>query len=188
MNMYELAPQRLGNWIQTVSGRPYWPLDPRPEDVDIADIAHALSNTCRYTGHCADFYSVAEHSVLVSKILPPHLALEGLLHDATEAYLADVSRPVKQLEAFEEYRRIELLNWRAAIAPKFNLPWEMSPATHVADNAVLLAEKEHLMVEPIYPWMEWSVAGEPADVIIHCFPPRVARDLFLKRFVELTSI
>jgi 5'-deoxynucleotidase YfbR-like HD superfamily hydrolase len=91
------------NWIQTFTGRQFWPLDPRPEDIELLDIAHALANKCRYTGHTRSFYSVAQHSVLVSEIVPAADAHWGLLHDASEAYLPDVARPVKrELAGFQE--------------------------------------------------------------------------------------
>jgi hypothetical protein len=86
---------RLGNWMQTQFGNQFWPLDPRPEDFDIKEIASALGKACRYAGHCFGFYSVAEHSVLVSQIVPPEFALTALMHDATEAYLVDIPRPLK---------------------------------------------------------------------------------------------
>src|SRR5690606_5290032 len=81
---------RLGDWMQTFTGRAVYPLDLRPDDIDIQDIAHALSMQCRYAGHTRQFYSVAEHSVHVARWCRqygPAAALEGLLHDATEAYL-----------------------------------------------------------------------------------------------------
>ncbi len=87
----EMSDVRRGDWIQVRSGRKFHPLDPRPEDVDINDIAHALSNLCRFTGHCTDFYSVAQHSVIASQIVPPASALAALLHDASEAYMGDIS-------------------------------------------------------------------------------------------------
>lgn len=88
-------------WIATYTGHKYYPLNPRPEDVCIEDIAHALSNVCRYGGHTSKFYSVAEHSVLVTRAVmemdPGNKihALQALLHDAAEAYLCDVPAPVK---------------------------------------------------------------------------------------------
>ena len=81
-----LSTSRNGDWLQTFTGKAFFPLDPRPEEMDIFDIAHALSNLCRYGGHCNKFYSVAEHSVLVSILCRLYygeqVALQGLLHDA----------------------------------------------------------------------------------------------------------
>ena len=85
-------------WIQTYTGRKFHPLRPRVAEVDVRDIAHALSLKCRFGGHCRVFYSVAEHSVRVSRVLEAkgrELAVWGLMHDAGEAYLPDVGRPVK---------------------------------------------------------------------------------------------
>ena len=84
-----------GDWIQTYTGRRFYPLHPRAEDVSILDIAHALSLKTRFSGHCSTFYSVAEHSILVAKQVPKELQLHALLHDAAEAYLPDVARPIK---------------------------------------------------------------------------------------------
>src|SRR5579862_5085028 len=88
------------SWIQTYTGRKFWPLDPRSWDVCLEDVAHALAVKCRYGGHCRGFYSVAQHSVLVSQLLAEWKAdiwtvRWGLLHDANEAYSADVVRPIK---------------------------------------------------------------------------------------------
>lgn len=92
--------QRQGDWIETYKGIKFYPLDPRPEDVHLEDIAHALSHICRYIGHCSVFYSVAQHSLAIMKEIKkvnhsPRLQLIGLLHDASEAYLCDVPRPLK---------------------------------------------------------------------------------------------
>lgn len=82
-------------WIQTFTGKQFWPLTPKAEDVCIEDIAHALAFKCRFGGHCKTFYSVAEHSCRVAEILRPEHQLIGLLHDAAEAYLPDVAAPIK---------------------------------------------------------------------------------------------
>lgn len=173
--------ERVGNWMQTFTGRQFWPLDPRADEVCIEDIAHALSMACRYGGHCERFYSVAEHSVLVSRVVPAHLALDGLLHDAAEAYVADVIRPIKPFLA--GYKAIEGRVW-AAIADHFGLRYVMPREIKDADNAVLLAESVQIMKPHPAPW---SVPGEPADVVIVGHAPGAAKELFLSRFYELTS-
>lgn len=173
--------ERKGNWQQVYTGRQFWTLDPRPEDIDIHDIAHALALQCRYGGHCESFYSVAEHSVLVSYVVPPELALIGLLHDATEAYCVDVPRPLKV--ALSEYKDIEDRIWRA-IATRFGLPLKMPQAIKDADNAVLLAEQQQIMKSAPAPW---CIPGKPADVGIACLSPAHAEDWFLRRFKGLTA-
>jgi hypothetical protein len=165
--------------MQTASGRAYWPLDPRADEVFIGDIAHALSNLCRYGGHCRKFYSVAEHSVLVSQVVPPEDALAGLLHDAAEAYCIDVPRPLKGYLA--GYEDIEHRNWRA-ICQRFGLPVELPASVKLADNAVLLAEKAALMLPQPMPW---NVPGTAAPVLVEGYTPADARYLFLDRFDTL---
>lgn len=169
------------DWVCTFSGAQYWPADPRPEDVRIVDIAHALSMGCRYSGHTRFFYSIAEHSILVSEVLPPELKLAGLMHDAPEAYIHDISGPLKR--SLPDYRRVEDLNWRV-IAEKFGLDYDMHPSIHQADVAVLLTEMKHLL--PPFQW-DHGMQGEPADVQIMCLSPEEAESLFLHRFFELTK-
>ena len=81
-NLMASAPARKGNWMQTFTGRQFWPADPRADEIDIRDIAHALSMQCRYAGHCTQFYSVAEHCVLLANAIPEQ-KLWALLHDAS---------------------------------------------------------------------------------------------------------
>jgi hypothetical protein len=99
LNSASTEPPRTGDFMQTYTGRQYWPMDPRPHEVYIEDIAHSLSLQCRYAGHCIKFYSVAEHSVLIARHLAatraPEVAFAGLLHDAPEAYCVDIPRPLK---------------------------------------------------------------------------------------------
>lgn len=171
---------RQGNWMQTFTGRQFWPVDPRAEEIFIEDIAQSLSKQCRYAGHCRKFYSVAEHSVYVSYCVPPVLAFCGLMHDATEAYVVDVPRPLKPF--LEGYKGIEDKVW-LAVAERFGLPAQMTAEIHVADNAVLLAEKAQLM-DPTP--AEWSVPGVPADVVIQGLTPDEAYEFFMERFNELS--
>jgi uncharacterized protein len=172
---------RHGNWMQTYTGKQFWPLDPRASEICIEDIANSLSKQCRYAGHCKEFYSVAEHSVYVSMCVPPELAKCALLHDATEAYVVDVPRPLKPW--LKEYKEIEDRVW-VQVAAYFGLPETMPEAVHIADNAVLLAEKEQIMeASPA----AWQVQGVPADVTIACLSPSAARDLFMARYREVTK-
>lgn len=174
--------ERFGNWQQVFTGKQFWTMDPRPEEVDIEDIAHALSMQCRYGGHCERFYSVAEHSVLVSQVVPREMALIGLLHDATEAYCVDVPRPLKPF--LSEYKGIEDRLWRA-IADRFGLPHIMPKEIKVADNAVLLAEARQIMKPHPAPW---CIEGEPADVMVWGHAPWMAKEVFLDRYRKLTAL
>lgn len=171
------------DWLLTYSGKAYWPLDPRVEDVCIEDIAHGLSMLCRYAGQTKWFYSVAEHCVLVSHMVPPELALEGLLHDATEAYCSDIVRPLKR--ALPDYARIERLN-DLTIRSKFHLPHDESPLVKQADTNILLAEG-HELLPPIPSGRQWNTGGvwDPRVKLYFWLPP-IAEMRFLERFEELT--
>ena len=109
---------RKGDWMQTFTGKKFWPLDPRSDDVDIKDIAHSLALTCRFNGQCNLFYSVAQHSVFVSRLVTPSQALAALLHDSTEAYLGDIIRPIKLY--LPEFKDIEN-NLEKAIFQHFSI-------------------------------------------------------------------
>lgn len=166
-------------WIQTFTGRQFWPLDPRPEDVDILDIAHALALKCRYSGHTRRFYSVAEHSVYVSRMVPAEHALAALLHDAGEAYLPDVPRPVKpHLPGYKEIEdRLD-----SVIAAKFGAAWPWAEAIHVEDATILADEKRDLMDPEAAPW---HLPYPPSGVRIEGWDWEQAKWQFLKRFFEV---
>lgn len=170
--------------MQTYTGRKFWPLDPWPEEVDIFDIAHALSMTCRYGGHSKRFYSVAEHSVLVSRFVPGDQKLAGLLHDAAEAYFGDVIRPVKK---HLRVRPIEL-RLDQAIATRFGLTLaEMhSPEIKSVDNRILVDERDELMTPTADEWA--GLEGiDPLGAQIRCWPPEIAKMKFLAEFRRCMS-
>jgi hypothetical protein len=159
--------RRDDNWIQTFTGRQFWPLSPHVDDVDIRDIIHALALKCRFTGHCREFYSVAQHSVLVAQMLPPELKLWGLLHDASEAYLPDVARPVKR--ELVGFNAIEARVMRC-IAERFSLSWPMPDEVHVADIRALATERRDLMNRPPRAWKS-TINVEPWEDTITPLSP-----------------
>ena len=122
-------------WIECFSGRKFYPLNPREEDIDIYDIAHSLSMTCRFMGHAKYFYSVAEHSLRVAEICPHGLKLAGLLHDYAEAYIGDIPKPIKKiLERVEVIEQIIL----SAIFKKFNV--------NLGGDGFLVKSADHIML------------------------------------------
>jgi hypothetical protein len=183
---FQWSPAEVGDWMQTWTGKKFYPLDPRPEDVEVLDIIYALGNLSRYNGHCA-FYSVAEHSVLVSELVPYNLALQALMHDAAEAYISDIITPVKRvLGADCSFFAIEEAIWVKAIAPKFDLPVEHDPLVKKADMAILDVEK--LVLHPRS--NEWNLPKHDLTldkIKICCLPPRAAQITFMKRYCELSG-
>jgi hypothetical protein len=170
-------------WIQLYTGQPFWPLDPRPEEIDILDIAHALSMQCRYSGHVNSFYSVAEHSVHISRAVSPEFALWGLLHDASEAYLVDIPKPLKPL--LPQYKAAER-SVMACIALHFGLDPVEPPEVKEMDFRILFNEREALLNRSA---KEWGIVGEPIpNLKIRAWNPDAAEHLFLARFTELTGI
>lgn len=171
-----------GDWMQTNSGRRFYPLDPRPDQIDPEDIAHALSLLCRYGGHVDRFYSVAEHCVLMSQAVAPEHALAALLHDATEAYVVDVPRPLKRL--LPDYQAIELATW-VAICMRFRIAPDLPAEVKDADNRILLTERTALMRRA----ERWYVDDHfaPLDVLIEGWSPADAEQRYWERLVELFS-
>ena len=141
-------------FIITSTGRWFNVLDPKPTDIDIRDIAHALSLQCRFTGHTREFYSVAQHSVLVASNCPLEDGLYGLLHDASEAYLSDIARPIKRHPNFKKFYEDAEKKLQDAIYMHFELDPDIVPlSVHEADNVLLRTEARDLMPDsfPIYP-------------------------------------
>lgn len=172
---------RVGDWIQTYTGKRFWPLDPRAEEIDIEDIAHSLSMTCRYGGHSEHFYSVSEHSVLVSYFVPKEYALWGLLHDAPEAYSADIPRPLKKNIPAWYPMEEKLMH---SICERFGLEKQEPPIVKKIDLSICIDEYDVLMKKT----EKWSLDGEKLGAAIRCLSPNQAKIEFLYRFHELTNI
>lgn len=170
--------------IAVYSGKPFSLTDPRPEDIRIEDIAHALSLLCRWNGHLREFYSVAEHCVLVSRLVPDEWALQGLLHDAAEAYIGDLSSPLKYVMTGSPYREIET-NLSAMICERFGTTWPMHPTVKLADNVSAATEKRDLLA-PAY-WFGNDLPNAIAGWKIRPLGSANAELEYLMRFGELTA-
>lgn len=170
-------------WIQTFTGRKFYPLAPRIEDICIEDIAHALALQCRFTGHVRVHYSIAQHSEIVSRLVPPELELQGLLHDASEAYLVDVPSPIKRSATFADYRRAEARLQRM-IFERFGCPLIEHAFVKAADRIMLATEARDLMYPP---HVDWPVGAlpPPMSTPIRWITPQEAERRFLARFGEL---
>lgn len=178
-------------YIRTFSGRKFWPLDPRPEDVCIEDIAHALSNNCRWGGHAHRFYSVAQHSLFVAHWLP---TLEALMHDASEAYILDMPRPIKR--QMPEYSAIED-NLMKCIAERFDFPYPFPKQVKAADDFALYYEKSQLFPNSnpqevlsdaaVDFFFEKQILPEDEMRYLTSFIPLEAEKQFLARFSDLSK-
>ena len=172
--------------ITTFTGKMFSLIDPVIDDIDIRDIAHALAMQCRWTGHSKFHYSVAQHSYYCSFLGPAKNALDHLMHDASEAYLSDMSRPLKYYtNAGIAYQLIETV-MQNAIGRRFNL--KRQPASvHIADNQMLFAERDQLMSGTLVWDKSLTIHKDfgTAATKIKQWSPEHAEKMFLKRFHEL---
>jgi hypothetical protein len=146
----------------------------------IEDIAHGLANICRYSGQCSSFYSVAEHSLLVSEVAKG-FEFEALLHDAAEAFLGDITRPLKQM--LPDFRRIEH-DVQKAILRRFGVPVPLPAEVKQADLWVLAAEQRQIMPKGTDGWVRGQKVV-PAEVVVRHLSPEEAKRIFLARFETL---
>lgn len=202
--VYNGGSYETGGYFTTYSGKK---INPFSDDVEynicITDIAHASSNICRFNGHVRNFYSLAQHCVLVSYLCDPEDAFQGLLHDASEVYLSDIIRPIKETVFFESYRQLEKKLERD-IAKRFNFPSEMTLSVKEADMEIVVWEAENLF-SPTPEWVKEYKEKHPFKRIpkleqltietqdrafwpFNCWPPHLAKAKFLKRFFELIGL
>lgn len=180
-------------WIITRSGRKFDLANPTADMVDPNDIAHSLSMQCRFNGHTISFYSVAQHCCLVADLVPAEHQLAALLHDATEAYVGDMVRPLK--EAMRDcaayhgtacmYDVTEQMVWEA-ICERFNLDPILPASVKHADLVALATEKRALMPHHPAPWP--CLDGiEPAPRPIDTWHPSLASILYQNRLLQLLA-
>lgn len=168
-------------YIQTFSGKRINLLDPKVDDICIEDIAQALSLQCRFSGHCKEFYSVAQHSVFVSKLCEPQDAMYGLLHDASEAYLVDIPKPLKYSGKFDVYLKFEEKMMKV-IHKKFNLNKEEPESVKMADRVMLMTEARDLASK--FNPCDWGKVP-PATFTIKPVFYTEAKEMFLNRYNEI---
>lgn len=168
-------------FIQTYNGNLFDYAMMHKSPLDIEDIAHALSQICRFGGHSREFYSVAQHSVYVSQLVGSANKLAGLMHDAPEAYLGDMVSPLKR--RMPEYQYHEKLLW-ATMAKQFDLPSELPEEVKRADLTMLAAEARDLMG---YDATIWGIPAAPESIRIVPWPSKMAEKYFLEAFQTLTG-
>lgn len=170
----------IGTWIETYSGHKLDVFNINKEAIDIVDIAHALSMACRFNGHLKQFLSVAEHSIIVASMVEEQHQLAALLHDAAEAYITDVPRPIKQM--LPEINKIDAV-LTEAIFKKFGCEYPINPEIIAVDRELCLAEARDSN-------MDTDSWGETYAHLEHTpfhWSPVQAEKYFLKMFYELTE-
>ena len=169
-------------YILTYSGKRFYPDFPENLEADIIDIAHALSNVCRYNGHLKSFYSVAQHSVLVSRYVRnmwPELALAALLHDASEAYLPDMPSPIKA--NLPDFKLLEN-KVHEQIFKQFKLKWPYPALIKEIDKRIRVDEMKYMQE-----WGEEIDGKEGLGILITPWGPSIAEELFLEEYATLTG-
>lgn len=196
--MTDAYANRYGDWIQTFTQRRFYPLDPRPDDINVLDIAHALSHLCRFAGHTNRLYSVGEHSLHVADQVRQRggnatMQLAALLHDAPEAYIVDLPRPIKHDPSMSAYRDAEV-RIAVCVETRFNLPpYALEhPIVKEADNDMLLTERRDLLSSRPESDTDWSMAagGTPItdlDLSSVTPSPQMIKARFLVKFSTLTE-
>lgn len=177
-------------YIETFTGKKFYLFgEIADSDIDWIDIAHALSMQCRYNGHCNRFYSVAEHSTIMSHILPKEFALYALIHDGSEAYLSDIPSPFKPF--LSNYKELEMKVQTRIYEVAGLKPVEPDEVREV-DRAMLLLEAEHLLHSRGKDWTTYAELKGYYDKwmsnrswMIWCWSPERAREMWLKRFYQL---
>lgn len=178
-----------GDWFETQTGRQFFILDPRPEDVRVEDVAQALGHKARFGGFYdehVNFYSVAEHCLLMTEYAlkkrgaSPHEALRVLLHDASEAYTGDMLAPVKRsIPGFKEIEdRVERV-----VMPALGVPPGKCDLARELDERICVTERQQALKPSGNYWRNDNV--EPLDVVLRFWGPNKARDIFLLTYYEL---
>lgn len=187
---YNGGSAKKGGNFTTYTGIMFNPIDPIIDKINIKDIAQALSNICRFGGHVTEFYCVAQHSVYVSQLCDPKDALFGLLHDAAEAYIGDMVRPLKYTDSMQPFRDVEE-HLEKTIAHRFGLTSGidtfMPASVKAADDVLVVAEALRLF-NPKPKWALDTLSIRPHPFQLQdIWSPKFAKSQFMLRFLELTG-
>ncbi len=183
------SPPGPGPYLQTVSGRWVNPFDPDPDQLDPGDIARALANQCRFGGHSRVFYSVAQHSVIVSELVEERGGdaedvFAALMHDAAEAYLGDMPHPLKHRSPLGAAFKAAEDHLEEAIRARFGIKPDV-PEIKRADRALLATERRAFSAENWH-WPELE-GVEPLDLELTAWPPDEAARAFAQRYAEVDA-
>ena len=179
--------EKKGASIILASGKSLYFDKPDPRVMDPEMIAASLAKLCRWTGQCLEFFSVAQHCVLVSRLVPEEHAMAGLMHDASEAFIGDINRPLKYamdhaapgvLSGIED-------KLHEAIAKRHGFEFPFDPSVKIADNISLATEKRDILPDDGTPWMGLP---EPLDAPLRPVGPKAAYTMWISRFEELGGV
>jgi uncharacterized protein len=189
MPVPDRAPPGPGPYLQTVSGRWVNPFDPDPAQLDAGDIARALANQCRFGGHSRVFYSVAQHSVIVSELVEQRGGdvedvFAALMHDAAEAYLGDMPHPIKHRSELGAAFKAAEEHLEQALRDRFSIKADV-PEIKRADRALLATERRAFSAEDWH-WPELD-GVEPLDLELVALSPDDAAEAFARRYAELDA-
>ena len=180
------------SWIQTFTGKTFDFKSIEDNKISISDIAHALANQCRFNGHTQGFYSVARHSIVMAKIMleqgKDEEALIALMHDATEAYVGGMVKPLKNL--IPEFERFEQQVWEL-IARRYELPYELPESVKSLDLSMLKLEREKLLGPHPAEWAALENAIDISDLVSGyalCSNPESDERDFLMLFYHIREI
>ncbi len=177
---------RMPSLIHTYTGRLLDPLALNPKDVCIEDVAHALANQCRFSGHVREFYSVAEHCVRASYIVPVPIAFDALMHDGAEAYLQDMAKPLKNHPRLGQAYRAAERRIEFVLGDVFGVTFPFLPEVKVADERMLITEARDLL-HGTEGWPSQYASIAPLPDVIVPWNPKKAERRFLARYTELTE-
>jgi 5'-deoxynucleotidase YfbR-like HD superfamily hydrolase len=172
------------DWMTTYTGKKVYPANPKPEDICLEDIAHALSQTCRFGGHTVVPYYVSQHSIIVADNVPESLRAVAILHDAPEYILGDVVAPLKR--SMPDYKAIEDRVW-SAVCCRFGIDSRLLSGVKTSDLRALMTERRDVLAKSSFRWNDFLESLAPFDNVIVPLSSVQSKYEFL-RYCELLGL